>query len=111
MDWNALRPESDPCLICESLEHDGVYAPTYTGSLDDAANYFLAHRSASAHGPIVRCRHCGFVFTSPRFSGLDYDRIYKAVRPPENLDPSFKAASEARFRRLAAIVRKFQPRE
>jgi SAM-dependent methyltransferase len=42
---------------------------------------------------------------------VEYDRIYKAVRAPENLDPSFETAKAARFRRLAAIVRKFQPRE
>jgi SAM-dependent methyltransferase len=42
---------------------------------------------------------------------LDYDRIYKAVRPPANLDPSFETAKVARFDRLAAIVRKFQCHE
>jgi SAM-dependent methyltransferase len=41
---------------------------------------------------------------------LDYDRIYKAIQPPKDLDPSFEIAKAARFRRLAAIVRQFQPR-
>jgi SAM-dependent methyltransferase len=108
IDWNALKPPSDPCLVCESLDNELMYAPTYEGSLSGASGYFLAHRTATAHGPIVRCRSCGFVFTSPRFSGLEYDRIYKAVRPPENLDPSFDTAKAARFHRLGAIVRKFQ---
>jgi SAM-dependent methyltransferase len=111
IDWNTLRPSADPCLVCESVDNELMYAPTYDGSLDDASNYFLAHRTATAHGPIVRCRHCGFVFTSPRFSGPEYDRIYKAVRPPQDLDPSFETAKDARFRRLAAVVRKFQPSE
>jgi SAM-dependent methyltransferase len=80
------------------------------GSVEDASDYFLAHRAATAHGPIVRCRDCAFVFSSPRFSSLDYDRIYKAIRPPANLDSSFEKATAARFRRLVTIVRKFQPR-
>jgi SAM-dependent methyltransferase len=57
--------------------------------------------------PWATAPRCGF--TSPRFSEADYDRIYKAIRPPKDLDPSFDAAKIGRFTRLAAIVRKFQP--
>jgi 2-polyprenyl-3-methyl-5-hydroxy-6-metoxy-1,4-benzoquinol methylase len=79
--------------------------------MEEAATYFLANRTATAHGSIVRCRDCGFVFTSPRFSNLEYDRIYREIRSPADLDPSFETAKAARFQRLAAIVRKFQPCE
>ena len=72
----------DPCLVCRSLATELLYPSTYTGSVEEASTYFLAHRTATARGTIVRCRDCGFVFTSPRFSGSDYDRIYMAVRPP-----------------------------
>jgi SAM-dependent methyltransferase len=106
----ASRP-SDPCLVCGSLASELLYPPTFTGSVEEASIYFLAHRTATAHGTIVRCQDCGFVFTSPRFLGSDYDRIYTAVRPPANLDPSFETAKAARFHRLATIVRKFQSRE
>src|SRR6516225_11756002 len=88
-----------------------MYPATYTGSAKEAATYFLTHRTASVHGPIVRCRECGFVFTSPRFSNLEYDKIYKKVRSPADLDPSFETAKAARFQRLAAIVSKFHPPE
>jgi SAM-dependent methyltransferase len=101
----------DPCLICGSLAKQLLYPATYTGSIEEAAIYFLANRTATAHGPIVRCRDCGFVFTSPRFSNLEYDRIYREVQSYADLDPSFEIAKVARFQRLAAIVRKFQPRE
>jgi SAM-dependent methyltransferase len=101
----------DPCLICGSPAKQPLYPATYTGSMEEAATYFLANRTATAHGPIVRCPDCGFVFTSPRFSDLEYDRIYTEVRLPADLDPSFYTAKAARFQRLAAIVRKFQPRE
>ena len=43
----------------------------------------------------MRCRDCGFIFTSPRFSGSDYDRIYRLSGHPANLDPSFEAAKAA----------------
>jgi SAM-dependent methyltransferase len=111
INWEAAGRAPDPCLICGSLAKELLYPPTYMGSIEDASDYFLAHRAATAHGPIVRCRDCAFVFSSPRFSSVDYDRIYKAVRPPVNLDPSFETATAARFRRLVAIVRKFQPLE
>jgi len=101
----------DPCLICGSLAKQLLYPGTYAGSIGKAATYFLANRTATAHGPIVRCRECGFVFTSPRFSNLEYDRIYREVRSPADLDPSFETAKAARFQRLAAIVRKFGPSE
>jgi hypothetical protein len=46
-----------------------------------------------------------FVFTSPRFSEGDYDRIYTAVRRPVDLDRSFETAKVAEFTRLAAADR------
>jgi SAM-dependent methyltransferase len=101
----------DPCLICGSLAQQALYPATYTGSIEQAATYFLANRTATAHAPIVRCRECLFVFTSPRFSNAEYDRIYREVGLPVDLDPSFETAKAARFQRLASIVRKFQPRE
>ena len=102
---------SDPCLICGSLSRQVLYPATYTGSIAEAATYFLANRTATAHGRIVRCTECGFIFTSPRFSNLEYDKIYRKVRSPADGDPSFERAKTARFHRLAAVVRKFQPRE
>lgn len=111
VDWDVAKRKPDPCLVCGSLAKQLLYPPTYTGSVEEAATYFLANRTATAHGPIMRCRDCGFVFSSPRFSGSDYDRIYRAVRPPADIDPSFETAKAARFKRLAAIVRKFQPHE
>jgi putative flippase GtrA/SAM-dependent methyltransferase len=111
VNWKAERCAPDPCLICGGLANRPLYPATYAGSIGQAPTYFRAHRTAAAHGPIVRCRDCGFVFTSPRFSNLEYDRIYKEVRSLSDLDPSFERAKAARFQRLAAIVRKFQPYE
>lgn len=109
IDWEALGRNSDPCLVCGSPDHQTLYAPTYRGSIEDASTYFLAQRTATAHGPIVQCSSCKFVFTSPRFAAAEYDRIYGGVRPPVDLDPAFEAAKAARFHRLASIVRRFQP--
>ena len=98
----------DPCLVCGALEHTTLYPSTYEGTAAEASAYFLAHRTATAHGRIVRCGQCGFAFTSPRFSNTDYDRIYGGIAVDDDLDPSFEAAKAARFRRLGAIVRRFQ---
>lgn len=109
IDWAELGKRPDPCIVCGSASHARLYPASYKGSLQEASAYFLAHRTATAHGPIVRCDDCDFVFTSPRFEGSDYDRIYGGVRPPENLDPAFGAAKTARFQRLASVVRRFRP--
>ncbi|MBU3077179.1 class I SAM-dependent methyltransferase [Sphingomonas quercus] len=109
IDWPALARAPDPCLICGETAHEALYPPSYHGTIAGAAGYFLAHRAATAHGPIVRCGGCGFVFTSPRFSGADYDRIYGGIHAPDNLDEAFDAAKAARFRRLGDIVRRHLP--
>jgi SAM-dependent methyltransferase len=111
VDWKVASHAPDPCLICGSLAKRPLYPATYTGSLDEAPSYFLANRTATAHGPIVRCRDCGFVFSSPRFSHSEYDRIYREARSAGEPDPSFEPAKAARFHRLAAIVQKYQPHE
>ena len=101
--------ELDLCLVCGSLGRLPLYPATFTEPIEKAAAYFLANRTATAHGSIVQCRNCGFVFTSPRFSNQEYDRIYSEIGPPADPDSSFETAKAARFRRLAAIVREFQP--
>ena len=101
-----MAPTGDPCLICGGEDLQLVYPSTYRGTVDEAADYFLAHRRATAHGDIRRCRSCGFVFTSPRFTPAEYDRIYSGIRAPDELDPAFQVAKIARFRRLDSIVRK-----
>jgi SAM-dependent methyltransferase len=107
-----LRPLApDPCLICGSLVKLPLYPATYAGSAAEAASYFLANRTARAHGAIVGCRDCGFVFTNPRFPDAEYDRIYSEVRSQMDADPAFEAAKAARFQRLGAMIRKFQPSE
>ena len=111
VDWETASDKPDPCLICGSLAKRPLYPATYSRSIEEAPAYFLANRTATAHGPIVRCRDCGFVFTSPRFAHLEYDKIYREVRPSTDLDPLFEAAKATRYQRLATIVRKYQPRD
>jgi len=105
------RTETDPCLACGSLERRLLHPGTYTGSVEAAPAYFLANRTATAHGTIVRCESCGFVFTSPRFLAADYDKIYRMVPRLPQSDAAAENAKTARFRRLAKIVRRYQRHE
>jgi SAM-dependent methyltransferase len=109
VDWSALGRAPDPCLICGEVEHRRLHAPTFEGRIAEASNYFLANRTATAHGPIVRCRGCGFVFTSPRFSANLYDEIYGSITAPERTDRAFEDAKRARFQRLGRLVRERFP--
>ncbi len=106
--WPPVTPGADPCLVCHNVDLEPLYAPTYFGSIADASEFFLAGRTATAHGPIVRCRGCGFVFTSPRFSPEQYSRIYGAIGASIDHDgDALDQAKVARFSRLAKIVRSY----
>jgi SAM-dependent methyltransferase len=97
------------CIVCGGHSVSERYRSTFGGTADDAARYFLAHREATAHGLIVACDECGFVFTADRFSSAEYDRIYGNIRRPERVEPAFASAADARFRRLATLVRRYAP--
>jgi 2-polyprenyl-3-methyl-5-hydroxy-6-metoxy-1,4-benzoquinol methylase len=107
-DSASTRRGDDPCLICGSLNHTTRFGATYRGSATEAGSYFLSHRTATAHGRVVRCRDCGFIFTSPRFSDSEYDEIYRKIQAPRTPDSAFEQAKAARFQRLGAVIRRFQ---
>lgn len=109
INWAALARQPDPCIVCGTGDANPLYAPTFHGRLADAPDYFLAHRKATAHGPIVKCRGCGFVYTSPRFAPGDYDAIYAGIPTPHEGLGNYDAAKSARFRRLTGIVRRQLP--
>jgi SAM-dependent methyltransferase len=109
VDWAGLGAEPDLCLVCGADDAVPRFAATFHDSLENAPGYFLAHRVATAHGPIVGCGNCGFVFSSPRFAAADYDQIYRSIPVPHEGVADFDAAKAARFRRLAGIVRRHMP--
>ncbi len=100
---------ADACIVCGACDPKLLYRSTFQGELNDAPSYFLAHREATAHGRIVRCGTCGFVFTSPRFSPADYDWIYGQIPVPHEGVAAFDPAKAARARRLAEIIRIYFP--
>ena len=71
--------EIETCLACGAHQFDELYHATFNGNPDEAVPYFLTDRIASLHGRIVRCRSCGFTFTSPQFSPAAYNQIYGQV--------------------------------
>lgn len=112
---NAPRRESElrtlsECLVCGSQDAaQQIYEATYDGTADGAAQYFLKYRSTVAHGRIVRCVACGFLFTNPQFTPEEYQQIYAAAaREMPDADP-LAIAEQARFARLARLVAKHAP--
>jgi SAM-dependent methyltransferase len=91
------------CLACGSENHAVVLEPTYGGGVEEAHRFFLSHRERAVHGRILRCRDCGFQFTSPQFEPFEYDRIYGSIPPPPADAPP--SADEQRFVRLSGFVR------
>jgi putative flippase GtrA/SAM-dependent methyltransferase len=101
--------EAERCLSCSGRNLRVLYPATFSGSAVDAAPYFLSARERTAHGRICKCDDCDFVFTHPRFTAEEYDAIYARIKWPDTLEPSMLAAKEARFRRLARIIRRYVP--
>jgi 2-polyprenyl-3-methyl-5-hydroxy-6-metoxy-1,4-benzoquinol methylase len=60
-----------------------------------------------AHGQIVRCAVCGFVFTNPQFSPEEYNDIYKMAPAATDSDHTLETASRVRFRHIARIVKRY----
>jgi SAM-dependent methyltransferase len=89
------------CPVCNGASFAERYPATFDGDWRDAVPYFLTGRTKAVHGRVVRCRDCGFTFTSPQFTAMEYARIYAAVYAgAEDRRPS-----QARFDALARLVR------
>lgn len=95
----------DACMVCGHQSSTELYGPTFAGSAEKAAQYFLSGRQAVVHGRIVRCPQCDFTFTDPQFTAEEYASIYASI--PRGL---CDGSSALRFRRLAALVAKHAPR-
>jgi SAM-dependent methyltransferase len=91
------------CPVCNSTSLMEVYPATFSGSWRDAVPFFLTRRTKAVHGRIVRCKDCGFLFTSPQFSMEEYARIYQAAHT--------SGASDLPQSRFAALARRVRETE
>jgi SAM-dependent methyltransferase len=87
------------CPVCDNTSFADVYPASFSGNWRQAVPYFFTGRTKVAHGRIVRCTGCGFLFTSPQFSANEYARIYAAVHSDGG-----NSAPLARFKALARRV-------
>jgi SAM-dependent methyltransferase len=94
--------EIENCLVCSSREHLEYLPSCFSGSVDEAANYFLSNRKAVVHGRIVQCSSCGFRFTNPQFEPDEYHHIYSLAEGHSS--DLLREAQVNRFRRLARFV-------
>jgi hypothetical protein len=67
VDWKTASCAPDPCLICGSLAKQPLYPATYTGSIEQAATYFRANRTATAHGRSYAAGTVGSCLLAPAF--------------------------------------------
>lgn len=65
-----------PCALCGGTD----FAPLYPGTIaeldEDPANFYSSSRSSAGHHPIVRCRSCALVQSSPRDDTATLERVY-----------------------------------
>jgi SAM-dependent methyltransferase len=92
------------CLVCDGRSFVERHPATFEGGWRDAVPYFLTGRTKAVHGRIVRCRDCGFIFTSPQFTLEEYARIYAAV----HADGAAGSPPHSRFAALAQRVRQVE---
>jgi len=93
------------CLVCSGKSFTTRMKSTFSGSPQDAAKFFLAHRHGVVRGQIQQCDSCGFTFTNPQFLADDYNEIYKNAPKPTDSRITLHAGDKRRFRRLAKVVR------
>lgn len=93
------------CLVCLGTSFTNCIESTFSGTPQEAARFFLAHRHAVVRGRIQRCNSCGFTFTNPQFFPHDYDEIYTHAPKPVDSKITLHAGDARRFRRLARVVR------
>jgi len=107
------------CNLCGSDDTELLYPSTLAGDLsnNDAQRYRCTSLSYGLHPPIVRCKVCGLVYTSPRREGgiiLDnYERVVDETYLEEregriltfrrNLRPLEALASPTDSRRLLDV--------
>jgi 2-polyprenyl-3-methyl-5-hydroxy-6-metoxy-1,4-benzoquinol methylase len=91
------------CPVCGHHEFRELFASNYSGTVDQAAAYFLTDRAKAVHGRIVRCGRCSFVLTSPQYGPEQYDQLYREVAKVERPVGRTRAVS-ARYQRLAERV-------
>lgn len=97
--------ELSECLVCSNRNFKLYAESTFTGTVTEAPQFFLANRRGVVHGTIVQCELCGFRFTNPQFTPGQYDQIYSSVMQSSIVNKELLAASARRFRRLAKYVR------
>ncbi|MGM5033871.1 class I SAM-dependent methyltransferase [Tardiphaga sp. 803_E3_N1_3] len=83
-----------------------MHKATYSDGVATAHEYFLAQRKWVAHGTIVSCSNCEFVWTSPQFEAAEYNEIYEKAGQAVKQDAGLLTAELARGRRLSKIVRR-----
>jgi SAM-dependent methyltransferase len=93
------------CIVCSGTSFVTYLDSTFSGTPQEAARFFLAHRHGVVRGQIQRCQSCGFTFTNPQFFPDDYNEIYKNAPKPTDSKITLHAGDSRRFRRLAKFVR------
>jgi 2-polyprenyl-3-methyl-5-hydroxy-6-metoxy-1,4-benzoquinol methylase len=91
------------CLVCGSTARTMLYEGTFRGG-GNVAEYFLAHRSKTAHGDIARCKSCGFAYTALQFEPSEYQEIYAQAGARHDGSSELLNAENSRGKRLAKLV-------
>lgn len=100
--------ETIPCNLCGSTDVSALYPSTLPQDLSlDPTQRFAPADHASGNDQIVRCRHCGLVFTSPR---MKQEFIWRGYS--EAVDASYASQAEERiatFQRTLDTIEQYVP--
>ncbi len=68
------------CNLCGSQDYKVLYKSNLDTDSFDVANYYACTNAhLGRHGQIVRCNHCGLVYTNPRFPYKEMLSRYRGV--------------------------------
>ena len=95
------------CIVCGEIANEIFLESTFSGGISDAVQFFRANRKDVAHGQIVRCIKCNFVYTSPQFSHQEYSQIYIASGSNSETKEVISQSEIYRGHKLLKLVRRF----
>jgi 2-polyprenyl-3-methyl-5-hydroxy-6-metoxy-1,4-benzoquinol methylase len=81
VDWT--QSTNPPCNLCGARDAEEIIPSTLDRvTRGNWSVYACTSSGYGRHGPIVRCRRCGFVYANPRPNDTEVLDLYNAVKDP-----------------------------
>lgn len=95
------------CNLCGADDSWQLYPSNLTSSAQRQGRLRCTDHQLGEHGRIVRCRLCGFIYTSPREAEKQVLEAYAAVDDPTYVEE--EQGRVATFRKSLRLIKRYRP--